>query len=67
MIIRHFTPIKFIEENLHGMQRIKGYKKVKSVFGISDQGMFKPVCLATKTRQKIEISLVACLDVILFD
>ena len=37
----------------------------KPVFGVSDKTSFKPVSLATETIQKIEISLVASLDMIL--
>ena len=37
----------------------------KPVFGVSDKASFKPVSSATVTSQKIEISLVASLDMIL--
>ena len=37
------------------------------VFGLSDKASFKPISSATETSKKIEISLVASLDMILFD
>ena len=37
----------------------------KPVFGVSDKARFKPVSSATEVSQKIEISLVASLDMIL--
>ena len=37
----------------------------KPVFGVSDKVRFKPVSSDTETSQKIEISLVASLDMIL--
>ena len=40
-------------------------KHVKHVFGVSDKVRFKPVSSATETGKKIEISLVASLDIIL--
>ena len=39
----------------------------KPVFGVSDKASFKLVSSATETSQKIEISLVASLDMILLD
>ena len=39
----------------------------KPVFGVSDKASFKPVSSAAETSQKIEISLVASLDMILLD
>ena len=35
------------------------------VFPVSDKVIFKPACSANETSQKIEISLVACIDRIL--
>ena len=35
-----------------------------TVFGVSDKVRFKPACSATKTIYKIEILLVASLDMI---
>ena len=37
----------------------------KHVIGVSDKVRFKPVSWASETSQKIEISLVASLDIIL--
>ena len=37
----------------------------KPVFGVSDEVILKPVCSATETSKKIEISLVGSLDIIL--
>ena len=37
----------------------------KPVFGVSEKARLKPACSATETSQKIEISLVASLDMIL--
>ena len=37
----------------------------KPVFGVSDKMRFKPACSATETSLKIEISLVASLDMVL--
>ena len=37
----------------------------KPAYGVSDKVRLKPACPATETRQKIEISLVASLDMIL--
>ena len=37
----------------------------KPVFGVSDKLRCKPACPATETSKKIEISLVASLDMIL--
>ena len=39
----------------------------KPVFGVSEKVVFKPACSATETSQKIKISLVASLDIILSD
>ena len=40
----------------------------KPVFGVSNELIFKPACSATEARAlKIEISLVASLDMILFN
>ena len=38
----------------------------KPVFGVSDKATLKPVCSATETSYKVEISPVASLDMILF-
>ena len=38
----------------------------KPVFGVSDKSSLKPACLVTETSLKIEISLEASLDMILF-
>ena len=42
-----------------------GLVATKPVFRVSDKVSFKPVSLATMTGQKIKISLVACLHMIL--
>ena len=42
-----------------------GLAATKPVLGVSDKVRFKPVFSATETSQKIEISLVASLDIIL--
>ena len=39
----------------------------KPVLGVSDKGSFKPVSSATQTSKKIEILLLASLDMILFN
>ena len=39
-----------------------GFFPRKPVFGVSDKVRFKPACSCIGTRQKIEISLVATLD-----
>ena len=39
----------------------------KPVFGVSDKASFKPVLSATETSWKIDISLVASLDMIHLD
>ena len=39
----------------------------KPVFGVSNKASFKPVSSATETSWKIEISLVASLDMIILD
>ena len=43
-----------------------GHGVTKPVFGVSDKARLKPISSATKTRWKIEISLVASLDMKLF-
>ena len=45
---------------------IRGLIARKPVFGVSDSARFKPVSLATETSYKIESSLIASLDRILF-
>ena len=42
-----------------------GLDTTKPVFGVSDKARIKPVSSATETSQKIEISPVASLDMIL--
>ena len=42
-----------------------GHNTRKSVFGILDNGISKPVCLATETSLKTDISPVASLDIVL--
>ena len=42
-----------------------GINRTKPVFGVSDKVRFKLACSATETRWKIELSLVARLDMIL--
>ena len=42
-----------------------GLDTTKAVFGVSDKPKLKPVSSSTETSQKIEISLVASLDMIL--
>ena len=44
---------------------IMGLVARKPVFGVSDKVRFKPACSATETSQKVEISLVASLDLAL--
>ena len=41
-----------------------GFLTTKPVFGVSDKVRYKPVCSATGTSQKNEISLVASLDTV---
>ena len=43
----------------------KGLVVIKPVFGVSDKVRFKPVSFATEISQKIEISLVPSLDIVL--
>ena len=42
-----------------------GLEATEHVFGVSDKARFKPVSSATETSKKIEIYLVASLDMIL--
>ena len=44
-----------------------GLDATKPVFGVSEKAKLKPVSSATETSWKIEISLVASLDMILFN
>ena len=44
-----------------------GWDMRKPVLGVSDKLRFKPVCLATETSQKNEISLEASIDMILYN
>ena len=44
---------------------IMGLIATKPVFGVSDKVRFKPACSATETSYKIEVSLVASLDILL--
>ena len=43
-----------------------GLVVTKPVFGVSEKARLKPVSSATETRKKIEISLVASLDIVLY-
>ena len=53
---------------LHEMTLYKmGLDARKPVFGVSYKARLKPVSSATETRQNSEISVVASLDVILFN
>ena len=42
-----------------------GLDATKPVFGVSDEARLKPVSSATETSQKIELSFVASLDMVL--
>ena len=44
-----------------------GLDATKTVFGVSVKVKFNPTCPATQTSQKIEISLIVSLDMILFN
>ena len=43
-----------------------GHNSRKTVFGVSDKASFKPVSSATETSEKIEISPVASVQILLF-
>ena len=43
-----------------------GLVVTKPVFGVSEKARLKPVSSATETNLKIEISLVASLDIVLY-
>ena len=47
--------------------RCIGLNARKPVIGVTDKVTLKPVCSATQTSDKIEISLAASLDMILLD
>ena len=68
-MVQH-TKFSYISHNYAQMLLINapddiGSDVTKPVFRISDKVRFKPACSATETSQKVEISLVASLDVIL--
>ena len=53
-------------ENFHpSIYSFMGLVATKPVFRVSRKARFKPACSATETSKKIEISLVASLDMIL--
>ena len=66
-----FSMCHFIKKTIWPSQRPKypyynvGSDTRKSVFRVSDKVRFKPACSATETSKRIEISLVASLDMIL--